>query len=182
MPGHDVIHYGSPERGYRDLCSACFNADVAKSMGLEGFENVRFDPITLTDCRGVPHEFHLRAHLFGNGVSLDAFELHEGHPAGYEFKVIGEPEEDQLALLGKLVEKMRRALAVKHLAPDELGGQKIADFAVRGRVSWDEENDGHLPLVVIDGQDVTWEQLGRMLMSFEGWQFKLEIRDLSEEV
>jgi len=37
VPGHDVIHYGSPERGYKDLCSACFNADVAKSMDLEGF-------------------------------------------------------------------------------------------------------------------------------------------------
>jgi hypothetical protein len=30
-------------------------------MCLDGFENVRFDPITLTDCQGVPHEFHLRA-------------------------------------------------------------------------------------------------------------------------
>jgi hypothetical protein len=29
---------------------------------------------------------------------------------------------------------------------------------------------------------VTWEQFGRLLMSYEGWQFKLDIRDRSEEV
>jgi hypothetical protein len=37
-------------------------------------------------------------------------------------------------------------------------------------------------MLVIDGREVTWEQFGRLLMSFEGWQFKLEIRDRSEEV
>jgi hypothetical protein len=28
----------------------------------------------------------------------------------------------------------------------------------------------------------TWEELGRMLMTFEGWQFRMVIRDRSEEV
>lgn len=28
-----------------------------------------------------------------------------------------------------------------------------------------------------DGREVTWEQFGQMLMSYEGWQFKLEIKD-----
>jgi hypothetical protein len=35
---------------------------------------------------------------------------------------------------------------------------------------------------VIDGHEITWEQFGRMLMSFEGWQFKLEIHDRSKEI
>jgi hypothetical protein len=39
-----------------------------------------------------------------------------------------------------------------------------------------------VPLIVVDGREITWDQFGRMLMTFEGWQFKLEIRDLSEEV
>jgi hypothetical protein len=29
---------------------------------------------------------------------------------------------------------------------------------------------------------ILWEEFGRMLMTFEGFQFKLEIRDRSEEV
>jgi hypothetical protein len=36
--------------------------------------------------------------------------------------------------------------------------------------------------VVIDGRAISWEQFGRMLMSFEGWQFRLEIHDKSEEI
>jgi hypothetical protein len=38
-----------------------------------------------------------------------------------------------------------------------------------------------MPLVVIDGREISWEQFGRMLMTFEGWQFKLQILDRSEE-
>ena len=31
-------------------------------------------------------------------------------------------------------------------------------------------------------ESCSWEELGRMLMTFEGWQFRMEIRDRSEEV
>jgi hypothetical protein len=34
----------------------------------------------------------------------------------------------------------------------------------------------------LDSAAAVWEQFGRMLMSFEGWQLKLEIRDHSEEI
>jgi hypothetical protein len=39
-----------------------------------------------------------------------------------------------------------------------------------------------VPLLVIDGQEVVMGEFGRMLMSFEGWQFRVAIRDRSEEV
>ena len=39
-----------------------------------------------------------------------------------------------------------------------------------------------LPLLVIDGREIGWDQFGRMLMSYEGWQFKLTIADKSEEL
>ena len=37
-------------------------------------------------------------------------------------------------------------------------------------------------IVVIDGREISWDELGRMGTAFEGWQFKLEFRDWSEEV
>jgi len=52
---------------------------------------------------------------------------------------------------------------------------------VRGRIAWDDAHNGRLPLMVIDGQEASWEELGRMLMSFEGFHFQLDIRDKSEE-
>jgi hypothetical protein len=76
---------------------------------------------------------------------------------------------------------MRRTLSVKHLVPSEHGLQ-IADQTVRARIEWDETQDGRIPLLVIDGREVSWEKFGRMLMTFEGWQFRMEICDRSEEV
>ena len=37
-------------------------------------------------------------------------------------------------------------------------------------------------MVVIDGREISWDELGRMVAAFEGWQFKLEFPDLSEEI
>lgn len=39
-----------------------------------------------------------------------------------------------------------------------------------------------LPMLVIDGRDVSWEEFGRMLMTFGGFQFKLEIVDKSDKL
>jgi hypothetical protein len=33
---------------------------------------------------------------------------------------------------------------------------------------------------VIDGQEITWDDFGSMLVAYEGWRFKLVIRDLDE--
>src|SRR6266581_5595404 len=57
-PGYDIVNYGSIERGYRPLCGQCFNAEVAKAAGLEGFEHAKFEPVCLADCAGEVHEFH----------------------------------------------------------------------------------------------------------------------------
>lgn len=181
MPSYDIVSYGSMDRGYRQLCSRCYNSEVAELGGLEDFDNPRFEPIELTDCTGETHEFHIRTRLHGNIVALDAFELRDEDPGGYQFKILGEPEDDLFALLGRLIEKIRRALSIKHITDDE-NGLQIADQTVRGRIESAESEVVRLPLVVVDGREISWEDFGQMLMSFEGWQFKLEIRDSSEEV
>lgn len=75
----------------------CFNKQVADASGLTGFEDAKFEPVGLTDSTGEIHEFHFRTHLFVAGVSIDAFELRDGHPSGYQFQIIADPEEDLLA-------------------------------------------------------------------------------------
>lgn len=181
IPAYDIVSYGSIEDGYRQLCSQCFNAGVARTQGLERFENLRFDQVALTDCAGESHEFHFRTRLLGPVVALDAFEIKRGEPAGYQFQILGNPDDDLLSLLGRLVERMRRSLSVKHLVQSEHGPQ-IAEQTVRARIEWDETSDERMPVLVIDGREVSWEEFGRMLMSFEGWQFRMVIGDRSEEV
>jgi len=181
LAAHEGIHYGSIETGYRELCSRCFNEEVARVGGID-FQHVEFQSQQMRDVAGEPHEFHFRVHLLGHQVSLEAFELKDGEPGGYQFQMLADPETDLFALMAQLIERMQRALAVRHLEHEKQFGWTIADFRVRGRITWDDEEDGRVPLLVIDGREVTWEEFGRMLMSFEGWQFKLDIRDRSEEV
>jgi hypothetical protein len=181
VPSYDIVSVGSLEKGYRVLCGKCFNAEMAELGGLDRFEHVTFEPVQLADCTGENHEFHFRTHLFVTGVALDAFELRDGHQGGYQFQIIGDPQEDLLVLLGRLIAKIRRGLSIKHVRNDEFG-LRISDRLVRGKIEWDDSQDGSVPILNIDGREVSWQEFGRMLMSFEGWQFKLEIRDKSEDL
>ena len=176
------IGYGSQAEEYRLLCYRCYNLEAAKLDGLDKFEHLDFDPVRLVDCAGESHEFHFRTRLFGPGIAMDAFELRDDHPAGYKFQIIGDPNDDLMALLGRLVEKIRRAISVKHLTASDFGTQLADHRIVRGRIEWDADQNGHIPLVVIDGREFTWDEFGHMLMSCEGWQFKLEIRDPSDDL
>lgn len=155
---------------------------MAKAAGLEGFQHASFEPVGLADCLGKFHEFQFRVRLFGFGVAIDAFELCNGDPGGYFFQIIGEPEIDLLVLLGRLLEKMRRALSIKHLKDGDFGLQIADDGVVLGRIESDDAHDGRLPMLVIDGREIDWNQFGRMLISHEGAQFKLSIADKSEEL
>jgi hypothetical protein len=181
VPSYNAVSYGSIEQGYRELCTSCFNAEVGSALGLERFEQVRLKPIVMTDCAGEQHEFHFQIRLLGHVMALEAFELKAGAPGGYQFEILGEPDGDPLPLLGSLIERIRRSLSLRYLVSDE-DRVRIADQTVCGRIEWDASGDGRVPLLVIDGRDVSWDEFGRMLMSFEGWQFRVAIRDRSEDV
>ena len=103
---------------------------------------------------------------------MEAFELLDEHPSGYRFQATGDPEDDLMALLGKLIQKIRRALSIQHIEDSELGLQIADHQTVRDVIEWNDASDGRVPLLLIDGRKITWEEFDRMLMSFEGWQFK----------
>ena len=65
-----------------------------------------------------------------------------------------------------------------HIADGEFGLQISDHRVVQGMIGWDEAQAGRVPLLSIDGREITWDELGRMLMSYEGWQFswRSEIR------
>lgn len=181
-PGYDIINYTSIDEVSRQLCNQCYNAEVASMLDLKGYGDFRLDPISITDCTGQRHEFQLRILLRGGLVAVEAFELEDDARAGHQFQILGDVNGDVLALVGRLVERIRRRLALRYLLQDE-GCLRIADQTVCGHIQWDEkENARRLPMLVIDGREVPWEDFGRMLMTFEGWQFRMEIVDLSDEV
>jgi hypothetical protein len=68
-----------------------------------------------------------------------------------------------------------------HIRPGDLGLQ-IIDTTVRCRIEWDEAGAGRLPQIVVDRREISWGAFGRLLTTFEGSQFKLELLDPSAEV
>ena len=177
-----AVNLGSIEDGYRFLCMPCYNAEMAAYAGVD-FDHPHLQPVVLKDADGVDREFHFTTRLLGDRIAIDAHEVQGGEKNGYKFQQIDlDPEREPLEILALLLQKMRRALAQKHLEQDEHGIHISKPDVVRGYLDWDDESDGKLPLVVIDGKAFSWAQLGRIVMSYEGWQFKLEIKDPSEEV
>ncbi len=112
-------------------------------MGLEHVEQVRFAPVVMTDCADEQHEFQFRIRLLGDVMALEAFELKAGVPGGYQFEILGKPDDDPLPLLGRLIERMRRSLSVRYLETGE-DGFRIVDQTVCGRIDWDESGDGRM--------------------------------------
>src|SRR5271166_1071452 len=160
---YDGINYGSIETGYRQLCSRCFNEEIARAGGLH-FQHVQFEPVEMHDAGGERHEFHCRVRLIGDRVALEAFELKSGEPDGYEFEMIGEAEDDLFALLARLIERMRRALAV-------IDGREVS-WGQLGLAWYTRETWAHLREVADDAQALDG--------SFEEWERRTlaAIRDL----
>jgi hypothetical protein len=178
VPGYEGVFRSGEGRDLGFHCGRCWSSLIAERAG-EDVGHLEIEPITMRDAAGGEHTFHFRFIPAPRGI--EAFELVDGTPGGYTFQVLQEDEEPRLVEL--LLERMRRDLARQHLKPCDLrrGKQRIRDMVVRGRIEWDEDEDGRVPLLVVDGKTLTWDELGEMLMSFEGWQFRLEILDVSEE-
>lgn len=80
-----------------------------------------------------------------------------------------------------LYERIRHGLAVRHVERGDLGW-RITDARHLGRITWDPERAGEVPLLVIDGRPFTWDQVGRMLMSFEGFTLRAFVGDSIEVI
>ena len=182
VPSYEVTHFGSGDEVSKLLCSRCFNAEVVRLSGVNNFDSTRLHPIGITDCTGEEHQFHFVTRLLGNMVTLDAFEVIDGDQAGYQFEIIGEPDANMYSLFGLMVERIRKALSVKYIKDAGDGhGLQITDMLVRGRISSEHEDGEYVPSVVVDGREISWDEFGRLISTYEGWNFKLELCDRSEE-
>jgi hypothetical protein len=180
VPDYNVVGYGSDESGERPLCSRCFNLETAQAGRID-FERVRFASIAMTDAVGKSHVFQFRVfEALGGGVILEAFERPPPELAGYEFAALGETPVDLFDLKALLLQRMRRWLAQRYLRLTAEGDEQIIGDRVQARITSDVGRDD-IPFLVIDGREVSWREFGRMLMTFEGFEFRLELRERSDE-
>jgi len=169
------------KNGHQLLCLKCYNNMMAEQFGI-AFEHVSFNPITLKDNDGMNHTFSFRTRLLGERVIIDAIERLDDDKQGYELSIIGEVEEDLFDLFKVLFERIRRTLSRKHIEPCDITQYRITQQdTVRGYISSNCNEIDDNPLLVIDGKEICWNEFGKMLSTFEGFNFKLEIFDKTEE-
>ncbi|WEG13440.1 hypothetical protein PU629_03465 [Pullulanibacillus sp. KACC 23026] len=137
---------------------------------------------SVNDPNGQSRTFHVQVRLDPIGIFMEAEEEVDN---GYAFSVHGERVCNQAELFAKLVDKVRRGIETKYVTdlhtPDGYKIQAIKDDQVVGRLDYDKWNEDG-PLTVIDGRPYTWEQLGRLVRQFEGFQFQIKFFDVTDEV
>lgn len=177
---YDIIYLTNGVDIKEEICLECWNKDIAEAMKLD-FEHLKLKPITLVDVEGKSHLFRFQIRLLSLGLFIDAIEFKNGVPMGYRFSIRGECNTNQTDLILDLYEKIKKGLAHKYLEDSKHTVKSIKNSVVCGRIMWDEEFDDSIPKLVIDGEEITWDDFGRMLMTYEGFQFKLQTLDLTED-
>ena len=123
-----------------------------------------------TDYSGQPRHFVISYFPANLGFGVQAEE--EGKDGqGFFFREF-DATSPYLAL-GRLHGRIRKTLATRHIEQPEPGNFQATHETVRGRISY---SDGEVAFV-IDGQLLTLQQFGKMVETFEGFEFRLDIKD-----
>jgi hypothetical protein len=85
------------------------------------------------------------------------------------------------AAVGSLFEQLRRmvwkAISRQYLErAAHRDGWIMRSMEVEGRLVWRDDGPGYD--VVVDGRRLSWKEFGAVLEPFEGWMFRLSIRDI----
>ena len=122
------------------------------------------------DYAGRMRSFVVNCHEGGLGFTVRAEE--EGcDGAGYEFAAYSETS--PYIALGRVRQKMRRGLAIRHVTGSP-GDYRMLHDRLSGRITSDGK--GGL-LLIVDGIALALEDLASILGSHEGWGFELQIVD-----
>ena len=165
--------------GVGERCYRCFNEEAADRLGV-AFDHSPLQSVELTDADGATRVFEIQSMLVPAGHEMIAQEVPRRKSGGYRFAVLGDVEVDAFILFQRLYEKMRRELSVRHIEHTEHGWRLPDRDELVGRIEWDEDAGGATPVLVVDGKALSWDDVGRMLMTFEGVTLHARVEDSIE--
>ena len=122
------------------------------------------------DFSGKRRTFVIDCHETALGFTVRAQEKNTKE-TGYEFSAYSETS--PYSALGRVRHKMYRGLAIRHITGKH-GNYRMMHDNLSGRITSDD--DGGV-LLVVDGIALNLQEIGTILASREGWDFKLEIVD-----
>ena len=115
------------------------------------------------------------------GLVTEAIEIKEDGTHGYDFWILSDFEADLAAAESKLIRKVKRGLNRRHLTKRD-GEWEIGKRGIlRGRIGYNFEDPDFNQVLVIDGKRITIEEFGKMLDTYEGWNFVFKIVDPGDD-
>jgi|SRR6516162_9563574 hypothetical protein len=127
---------------------------------------------THTDFAGRTRHFVTRLDETPGGLRAEAVEA--GKVDGYRFMVVA-PSGASGQALWMLRQKMSAILNVRHIErEDGHRAWSMTHDVLRGRIT--SSKDSEEPTLIVDGKPLSWEEVGRMLSAYEGFEFEFFIR------
>lgn len=162
-------------------CMDCFSDINARELGIA--QEVIPEEIIVQDFQGVRRHFNVVKRILPNDFFLEA---EEGIQYGYHFAVHGAVDVDQQLLFQQLHMKVKQGVSKQYLTEETfpMSATKYLQMSSEemvGRISSSEDYDPE-PLLIIDGKPISWEELGKVVLGHEGFQFKLTIKDITDEI
>ncbi|XJZ27036.1 hypothetical protein ACF5W4_17195 [Bacillota bacterium Lsc_1132] len=161
------------------LCTNCYNELMAEELEVDLDQLI--ETFSIKDGQGVSRTFRVERYIHPVGIYLEAVENLE---FGYKFAVHGEVNSNQQELLNKLIEKVRKGTREQHVKTTVLNGHAfhtLISDQLKGLIEYDETSED-TPLVMIDGKPFSWDEVGKMLKAFEGFQIKIEMVDMTDDL
>jgi hypothetical protein len=166
----------------RHLCRDCHNELVAASVGIDNYTDF-IRTYQVKDIEGNMHSFEIGKHIFPTGVKWIASEIRRGKFAGYQFGVHADLEDDPVECLQELYAKINEGLSKIYVKKERGHGgtfYTLPHDKIVGRIEWDDDHNGEIPKIIIDGKPYTWHEVGKMIMSYEGWNLTIKISEVGE--
>jgi len=156
------------------LCDRCFDTRIAASHGWPRLPEPPA-PETIAGPDGRRHQIAYRLWRSPGGIAVEA-GAGDRSSDGY-FVQVGGPHDAVVSMLVERVKTtIRRRVGRLDLELSARGDHWIiAGDDLTGRLVWRE--DGEPYGVVVDGRYLSWEEFGRALEPFEGWEFRLGFGD-----
>ncbi len=152
------------------LCDRCYDARIAAEHGWPRLPEPPV-PETLTGPDGRRHRIAYRLWRSPGGIAVEAAEGDRSSD-GYFAQVVGAHDADVSMLVERAKAAIRRRIGRLDLELSSRGDHWIiAGDDLTGRLVW--RDDGQPYGVVVDGRHLSWDEFGRALEPFEGWEFRL---------
>lgn len=127
---------------------------------------------THTDFAGRPRHFAITLIETPGGILAEAIEQTKT-AEGYRFSAVG-PSGNPAVALAALRRKLYQVINTRHLDRQGAAGARwITHDVIRGRIASDTESGQ--PVIVVDGEALSWEDFGAALLTHEGFDFELRL-------